>query len=218
MLHGALCAHFDRRATHKDRARAGAAKPLAHVGITQHHPHLLKRHVKHIHHQLRERGRNALPHAIHGRKHLNDTVSQYRDCHALLKDIATRPLQKSGNALAAPFAVPRRLGLASGKTVPVGQCQTLVHHVLKAAAVVHLCHRVLVGPLFGANHVAPAQRNAVDTGLARRLVHQALHDVNGLRPTGTPVRAHRRGVGEHRLEIKINGLDVIDAGLHPGTN
>ena len=90
--------------------------------------------------------------------------------------------------------------------------------MLKATAVIHLCHRVLVGHLFGANHVAPTKRNAVDTGLARRLVHQAFHDVNGLRPTGTPVGAHRRGVGEHCLEIKINGLDVVDAGLHPGSN
>ena len=218
MLHGALCAHLDRRATDKDRARPGAAKTLAKVGVARHHPHLLKRYVKHVHHQLRQRGCNALPHAVHGRKHLNDTVRQYRDRHAFFKDIAAGPLQKSGNTQPTPFALARRLSLPSSKPIPVGKRQALVQHVLKAAAVIHLCHRVLVGHLFGANHVAPTKRNAVDTSLARCLVHQALHDVDGLRPAGTPVRAHRRGVGEHRLKIKINGLDVIHAGLHPGAN
>ena len=90
--------------------------------------------------------------------------------------------------------------------------------MFKATAVIHLRHRILVGHLLGANHVMPAQRDAVDAGLARGLVHQALHDVDRFGPARAAVGADRGGVGQDRLEVEINGLDVIDAGLYPGAD
>ena len=88
--------------------------------------------------------------------------------------------------------------------------------MLEAPAVIHLRHRVLVGHLFWLDEVAPAQGNPVDTGLPRCLVHQPLHDVDRLGPPGTAVGAHRRRVRQHRLEMEVDRLDVVDTGLHPG--
>ena len=59
--------------------------------------------------------------------------------------------------------------------------------------------------------VAPADLEAVDAELARRLVAQALHVVVRLRPARAAVRRHRRRVGEHRLRRHLEERDLVDA-------
>jgi hypothetical protein len=116
--------------------------------------------------------------------------------------------------------LPRCLGLrfAGCKTVPVGQDQALVHDLLELAGVIGLAHRVLVGHLFRLDEVAAAQRDTVHADLARGLVHQPLHDVDGLGPARAAVAPGGCGVGQHRLEVEVDGLDVVHAGLHPGAD
>ena len=107
---------------------------------------------------------------------------------------------------------------AGVKASPVGQRQTLVHHVFKLAGVVHLRHRIGVGHLVRLDEIAPPQLDPVHADLACGFVHQSLHDKNGFRAARTPVGAGGCGVGQNRLEMEIHRLDVIHAGLHPGAN
>jgi hypothetical protein len=165
---------------------------------------------------LRQRGRDALPHLVDGREHLDHAVGQHAHRHALGQVVAAGPLEEGGDAQAAQPALLLALGAARLEAVPVGLRQRLVHHVLEAADVVGLAHRVLVGHLLGPDEVAPAQLHAVDARLARGLVHQPLHGVDRFGPAGAAVGAGGRGVGQHRLEAEVDQRDVVHAGLHPG--
>ena len=106
LFNGTLGAHLDSGATGKDGARAGTAKTSAPVGVAHDDAHLFDRNLKHIHHQLRQRGGDALPHTVDRRKHLDHAVSQHGDSHALFECLGTGPFQKGGNAQAAPLAAP----------------------------------------------------------------------------------------------------------------
>ena len=120
------------------------------------------------------------------------------DRHALLEHVAAGPFQEGGDAQAAQLAARLRLRAArASKPLQSACARRLVHHLLELADVVGLAHRVLVRHLLGPDEVAPAQRDAVDAGLARRLVHQPLDDVDRLGPAGAAVGAGGRGVGEH---------------------
>src|SRR5690606_34807044 len=118
------------------------------------------------------------------------------------------PFQEGGQAAAAQPAAGAGFGLARGEAVPVGQRQRLVHDRLEAAAVVGLAHRVAVGHLLGADHVAPAQLGAVDAGLRGGRVHQPLDDVDVLGPAGAAVGAGGRAVGEHGAQVEVDDRDV----------
>ena len=90
--------------------------------------------------------------------------------------------------------------------------------MLKAACVIHLSHRVLVGHLLRLDEVAAAQRDAVHADLAGGFIHQSLHDVNRLGPACAAIGTRGSRVGDHRPVAKIDGLNVVHAGLHPGAN
>ncbi len=53
---------------------------------------------------------------------------------------------------------------------------------------------------------------------ARGFVQQPLDVVDRFGPARAAVGAGRRGVGQHRLEMKVDRLDVVDAGQHPGAD
>ena len=214
----ALRALFDRRATGEQGARTRAAKAVAAVGVAQHNAHLRHGHPKHIDHQLRQRGGDALAHGGHGAEHLDHPISGDGDGDVFFQGVAAGPLQKCGQPQTAPFAARLRSCLALGKAIPLRQRQAFVHDVLKRTHVIGLAHGVFVGHQAGRNHVAPAQGHAVHADLARRLVHQALHVEDRFGPARTPVSAHGGGVGQHGGEMKVNGLDVVHAGLHPRAN
>ena len=67
----------------------------------------------------------------------------------------------------------------------------------------------------GAAGMTPAQFHAIDVHHARRLLHQALHEVVALRAPGAAVGAGRRGVGHHGEEVQVDRRDVVDAGRDP---
>ena len=100
----------------------------------------------------------------------------------------------------------------------MGQSQALVHDGFESAGVVHLAHGVGVRHLGGLNKVLAPQGDAVDTALPGGLVHQALHVVNGFRATCAAVSAGASGVGHHPGKVVVDGLNVIDAALHPRPN
>ena len=60
--------------------------------------------------------------------------------------------------------------------------------------------------------VAPAQLDLIDAHLARRRRDQPLHEVVGLRPSGTAIGADRRGVGEGDLGLDLDQRRAIDRG------
>ena len=213
-----LGARAHGRAAGEQRARAGAAKAVAALGVAQHHAHALDRHVEGVHHQLRQRGGNALAHLVDGGIDLDEAITLDVHGDALLEHVAARPFQEGGDAQATPQPARARLRRARGKAVPVGQRQRLLQHPLEAADVVGLAHGVGVGHLLGADEVAPPQGDAVDAGLARRLVHQALDVEDGLGPAGAAVGAGGRLVRQHGAEVKVDHWHVVDAGLHPGAD
>ena len=167
---------------------------------------------------MRQRRQNALPHGVDGGRNIDKAVAANADLHVFFEHVAARPFQKGSNAQTAPFAVRSGHGRPRVKPGPAGECQRLVHHVFKTAAVVHLAHRVAVGHLFGLHEITAAQRDAVNAGHARGLVDQPLDGVNRFRAAGTTVGTGRCRVGQHRPEIKINGRDVIHTGLYPRAN
>ena len=116
-----------------------------------------------------------------------------------------------------PRSLPLFLRLRGARVEagPVGQRQRLGLHRFELAAVVGLPHRVGVGHLLRADHVAPADLGRVQAQAARGRVHQPFDDVDRLGSAGAAVGAQRRGVGQHRLQLEVDGLDVVDAGRHP---
>ena len=60
------------------------------------------------------------------------------------------------------------------------------------------------------DEVAPAELDAVDAGLARRLVDQALDQVGDVRPAGAAIGGDRRGVGQREAVAAVERRDAID--------
>ena len=102
--------------------------------------------------------------------------------------------------------------------MPVGLVQSLVHDHLKGAGVVDLAHWILVGHLFGLDEIFASQLHAVNAAHACSFVQQTLHVVNGFRATCTAVSAGTCGMRHHAREMVVNGLNVVDAALHPRAN
>ncbi len=100
-------------------------------------------------------------------------------------------------ALPAP-----RVGLRSACREPgkVG----CVDRGVEVAAKIATVHREVqrVGHRRGADEVAPAQFDAVETTLPSRFVDQALDDVAGLSEAGPARDADRRGVGQRRANVQ----------------
>ncbi len=137
------------------------------------------------------------------------------DGHAFLEYVDAGPFEKRRHAAPAQAAAATRIGGARVEILPAGERGRLVEHQLELPAVVGLVHRVAVRHLLGANHVAPAKLDRIDAGLARRRVHQALDDVDRLRPTGAAIGAGRRGIRQHRADADVDRPDVVNAGRHP---
>ena len=211
-------AHADGRAAGEERARAGTAKTVAAVGVAQHHAHFVQRHVEHVHHQLCQRGGNALAHGVDGTEDLDDAVGHDAHVDVFFQGVATCPFQEGGNAQAAPAAARGRFRRTLFKALPIRLLHALVHHRFKGARVIGLAHGVFVRHLGRLNEVATAQFQTVHAGLTCGLVHQALNVVNGFRPARTPVSAGGCGVGHDRREMEVDQLDVVHAGLHPGAD
>jgi hypothetical protein len=162
LLDGALRGHLHRCAAGEQRARTGTAKAVGTVGVAVHDADLLERHAEHVDRQLREAGVDALPHRHGGHRQLDDAFGQHVHRHHLRQRVAAGPFEEGGDAAAAQAALRLRRHAARLEALPVGQRQALVEHLLELADVVGLPHRILVGHLRGADHVAAAQLGAVD--------------------------------------------------------
>ena len=91
---------------------------------------------------------------------------------------------------------------------PFGLKERLLELAGRVAAVVGR-GRGLVGERRLRNQVAPTQLDAVDAGLARRLVDQPLHQIGNARPPRAAVGRRRRGVGEREPVAAIEGGDAV---------
>jgi hypothetical protein len=65
---------------------------------------LLDRHAEHVDHQLRQRGRDALPHLVDGGEHLDHAVGLDLHGDALFQHVAAGPFEEGGDAQAAQLA------------------------------------------------------------------------------------------------------------------
>ncbi|GBD42175.1 hypothetical protein HRbin39_01564 [bacterium HR39] len=118
-------------------------------------------------------------------------------------------LDVAGDADAAELALRLRLPAALLEVGVVGELQRPVETGLVVAGVVDQRHRRLVGEGVLRDEVAPADLGAVDAELARRRVHQRLHQIARLGPSGAAIRIHRRGVGVVRLHVAVDGRDAV---------
>ena len=65
------------------------------------------------------------------------------------------------------------------------------------------------GQFGGAHQVAPPELEAVDPGVARGRVDQALHDVVGFDPADAAVGSQRGGVREHATQAEVAAGDAV---------
>ena len=87
-----------------------------------------------------------------------------------------------------------------------------VHVLREVAGIVIGPERRLVGEGGGGNEVAAAQLDRVDAEFLGGGLDGALDQVDRFRPPGAPIRRGRIGVGQHRVDRDVRGLDVVDAG------
>ena len=120
-------------------------------------------------------------------------------------------LEVAADAEAAQLAALPRLFFSFWKARPVARFQGALQHLGELSGVIHLPRGGLVGHLVGPHVVAPAQLDAVDAELGRRLVDEALHVIVRLGPAGAAVSRHRRGVGEHELRRHVQQRRAVDA-------
>ncbi len=130
---------------------------------------------------------------------------------------AAGPFDVAGQAAAVEQALfPGRL-LARGKAIPVRKFRGALQHMRERAAIVNLTDRVGVGQLRGLDVVHLADGARVHPDLARRRIHQPLDDKHAFGPARAAIGADRRGVGHDSLDLVMNQRQVVDAGLHEGT-
>jgi hypothetical protein len=119
-------------------------------------------------------------------------------------------LDEDGAADAAKFAAfPGKLS-AGREILPIGKAKSVLEIAGRVAAVVRGADRRLVGIRLLRNQVAAAQLDAIDAGLARRLVHQPFDEISDVRPAGAAVGGDRRGVGENEAVTAVQRGDAID--------
>ena len=107
----------------------------------------------------------------------------------------------------AKLALGRRRRLARREAGHVGDLDGLVQVRSVVAGVVGQAYGSGVGEL--GNEVLPAEQGRVDLHLSRRGFDDALDHVGGFGPAGAAVGIHRRGVGEHRLDLGVDGRRLV---------
>src|SRR5262249_605989 len=115
-----------------------------------------------------------------------------------------RHLEIAADADAAQLAALPALAPARRKSLPVPALQPLFHDSGEIAAVIGRARRRLVRQLARPDLVATAELDAVDAGLGRRHVDDALHEIIAFGPAGAAIGADEGGVGQHALD---RGLD-----------
>ena len=211
-IHGALGRHANRCTAREQGPAGGTAKAVGAVGVALQHTNAVRGQAKNVVGQLHIAGGNALAHGHGGAGEFNVTVGCELDADGFIQGIAAGPFQESGQAAPAQASACTRLGSTRLKARPVRQHQPLVQHAFKLPAVIDLPHGVGVGHLLGPHHVATAQLRAVQAHLAGGGVHQPLHQVDGLGPTGATVGPGGRVVGEHRAQPQADAGHVVNAG------
>ena len=131
-LDRALGGDVHRRAADEQRARAGAAEAGAAIGVALHDADLLDRHAEHVDRELRERGREPLPHRLRRREDLDLAVAA-RPCTVTRSSNTSAPVHSRNVAMPRPRSRPRVFASAAraGEAVPVGERQRLVHHATR---------------------------------------------------------------------------------------
>ncbi len=180
------------------------------VGVAGDEAHAVERHAEPFGDQLRERRLVALALRHGADEDLDLALGQYRHL-GLLARRAGRGVDIVGDADAAAFAARPRLGAPRRQTVPVGQPQHLLHHLMVMAAVVDHAERVGVRHQRCRHEVPAPQFDAVDAGLSRSEVDQPLHDEHHLRPAGAAVGTGRRRVGQGGAGAEMHRRYVVDA-------
>ena len=122
------------------------------------------------------------------------------------------PEGSTNTAQPMPRSLPRSRASARRDSKPF---QSDFASTLSSSPADRRCRRSTspVGVLYGnaslRNQVAPAQLDAVDAGLARRLLDQALDEVGDVRPPGAAVGGGRRGVGEHEPVAAVQRRNAV---------
>ncbi len=206
----------DRRARGEERARAGAAEAGAAVGIAVDEADLLDRDAEHVDDELRVGGRDPLSHRHRRGVDLDLAGSRHGHRDALLEDVAAGPFEERGKAAPAQPAARARLRLARGEALPLGEIERLLDDAAELAAVIDLPHRVGIGHLLRRDEIAAADLGGIEAELARCGVEQPLDEIDRLGPPGAAIGRGRRGMRQHRVQVEIDRLDVVDAGRDPG--
>ena len=202
----------DRHPGGGQRARAAGAAALGQaVGIALHDPDLLERHAEPLVQDLGVGGLVALAVRLGADRDADAAVVLEAD-RGELELIAHRRFDVVAHADAAPEAAPRRLRPALPDAPPVGDRHRLVHDPGELARIIGLAGRRAERHRARVDQVAAPELGRVDADLARRGVHQTLHQIDRFRPAGAAIGVDGRGVGQHALDPVDQVLEVIDAG------
>ena len=109
----------------------------------------------------------------------------------------------------------RRLG-ALGKFLPVGDFHGPLHMRGEVAGIVDLPGRRLVGHRARRDEILAPDRIRRHPELARRRIDQPLDHIGRLRAPGAAIGIDRHGMGEHRADAAVEGLDVVETRQHAG--
>ena len=221
-----LVARLHQRGTaHRERARTvGAEGVVRPAGVAVQHRHVLERHAELVRDDLRERGFVALAVAVRaggdgdGAGHVHAHFAHFKQTHAgaqgkrHLRGREAAGFNVAGEADAALLAVRFGFRPAVGKAGVVRVGEGFVQTRVVVAGVVGEGDGGFVRKVARLDEVAAAQIRGIHADFPRRGFHQPFHHVGGFRPAGASVRIHRRGVGEQRLHLHMDGRRLVLAG------
>ena len=117
--------------------------------------------------------------------------------HALVEDAGI--VDVVDDATAAEFADCLACRPARDIAIPVGQVLAFRHRTGVVAGIIGQAGTRLVREGVPSDHIIPAQFGGVYVHLARRLIDEALHDIDSLGAAGAAIGRGWRCVGETRL-------------------
>ena len=205
-----------RRAARHQRARAERATAMAHlIGIAEHVAHPVRIDAEEIDDHLPERGLVALAVIVRAEQHGDVAVRVELDFRAFVAGIAERPagnFDRMHDADAAQLAAAARFGAALLEAVPVGVLQRHGDVAGEVAGIVGEHQSGLERQLLVADHIAPAQRHAVDPHVERGLIDHPLDGEGRLRPPRAAIGRRRLRMGVDALHLDVDMRRAIDAG------
>jgi hypothetical protein len=208
---------LDANAAARDRRRAAgthARRDL--VGIALHDVHALRRQAELLGDELGIGGLVPLPARLRADQNGDVAIGIERDLGGLVGAHAAANLDiaRQANAADEPLLLCE-LG-ALGKFLPARNLHRALHMRGEVTGVVDLVGRGLVGHLLRRDEVLAPDRIRRHAEFSRSSVGQTFDHVSCFRASGAAISVDRHGVGEHRADAAVKGLDVIEARQHAG--